>query len=391
MINSTIRQCDNAVITGNNFEKPSSRSKEPPYNIQSEIDRLQSHSITRTGLEFNLYTLFSEINRNAIGPEFKMFLGDHGRLQTTFSDDPLVEMYAAERQNNEIDKIRSPYDQKGIIMLEKAIVEYRLGNRDAFSWIMISPSLGIDSGFVMIEIGRLIGDKISPQLIAQRLSIPVNQFNQPEFEVLKKLANQVSGNKFGEIKHSYDILGEIIFRDQDEDLIQLVDSHLTDILGKKVFYGDSEKSFEEQSRKLQIIWNILKESGEVDKFLNLLEESAKLPFYDINKLIRARNSFINKFLDLKEIYEKYGCLPIEEIRTVLAKNDSVLTRDASGFCPGTSGDPKLEAMVRKYGYDKYGARVFVCPNCRTYVVRPVNELLAVCPKPKGCGLSVMCV
>lgn len=392
MFNSTIRQFDTALITKNNSENHPGQSKESPYNVQSEIDRLRAHSITRTGLEFNLYTLFSEINRSAIGPEYQMFLGRHGRLQTTFSDEPLFDMYSAENQITEIDKIRSPYDQKGIVMLEQAIAAYRLGNRKPFSWIMISPSLGIDSGFVMVEIGRLHGDKVSPQLIAQRLSIPVNQFNQPEFEVLKKLANQVSENKFGEINHPYDILGEIIFRDQDEDLINLVDSHLTDILGKKVFYGDSEKSFEEQSHKLQSIWRVLQESGEVDKFISLLEEAAKLPFYNINKLIRDRNSFINKFLDLKEIYERLGYIPIEFSREVIAKNDSVLTRDASGFCAGSESRGKARgynSAVSKYGADNVladeacrvcgGALVrnsgyFVCQDCHS----PISRVKAIC-------------
>ena len=344
----------------------STKSKEPPYSIQAEINRLRNGGITAEGLEFNLYTLFSEINRSALGPAFTMNLGGDGLLRTNFSSQPLIEMYAPENLPAGINKERAPYDQKGIIMLQDAAKEYRFGKREAFSWAMISPSYGIGSGFVMIELGKLEGDRKNPQLIAHRLSLPIDQLDNLEFQVLKELAYRLSKGQFPNVNHPIEILGEIIFLEKGLDLPKLVDINLQEIVQKKIIYGDSKKSIAEQSERLDVIWNVLVQSGQVAHFLGLLKESARRPVYDLTKLTEARNSLINKFFALQDEYKRSGILSDDYIRAVLKDDQKELTRDASGFCPGDDeDDPELEAAKRKSNGAAYR-----CTTCREIVYYP---------------------
>jgi len=375
---------------------PQEKNKNAPaYNVEIELAAAREGRLDSYGLEMNLVTALSETYRLALGIPYEMAIDENGFLVAKGAREPLVVMYAPERQVTEVDKIRAPYDLNGVVTLQCALKEVQKNKRPPFSWTMISPSIGIGSGFVMIEIGRTVGFGSNATLVARRLVVPVKQFKgNSELSVLKKLGEKLSGDlRYRNLKNPLEILGEINFHGEDEDLLYLVDSYLEEILGSKVVYGVGNKTIEESQRQFQEIISILKNSGAIPDFLSFLAYHASLPIVDRPKVIRElrikRNILFNKFLDLKEKFDEKGFLTAEERESILKNSNEILTRDASGFCSGSEGrDTELEAMIRKVGYDSKGPRAFRCPGCKSILVRRKENTLikycylCSCPIPK---------
>lgn len=367
-------ETDAAVCSGVSF-------KAPPYNTVLELKAIRENRVDSIGVERNLITALSEIYRVPLGMTYEMYLDDQGKLRTIGSNEPLEVMYAPERQVTDIDRIRSPFDIKGVKILSAALKDVQLGLRNPFSWIMISPSYGIGSGFVMIEIGKVSGNS----LLANRLVLPTNQFGKlSELEILKKLGYKLSENNyFKNAKGPLEILGEVIFRDNEEDLVGLIDQSMKEILGKEPLFGMNTRSLEETFQNFSEIIQILQTRGAIPDFLSYLAYTASLPFLDIKRakreLDKRRNILINQFLDLKEIQAERK-ITEADIENILAKKDSKLTRDASGFCVGSENvDAELEAVIRKVGYDSKGRpRAFRCPSCHKILIRKTDDLLSEC-------------